>query len=344
MQVGANALVAALAAEWHDLLPQLPGGGAALVPAVVQVSREDGTHADVHELAKPKQTAKETGVWTSVSMSSRATTSARIVRSAGHDAPRPGSSAAASPARKSTVWPRPTAHTTCCSAAVRSSAVSIVPPRHRLMNPGEPIDPRRARSALVKMPRPRDLHSGGPFRHCGDSGSGFRQGHGFGTAVGGVASPGWCTAVSVSLRQVPAPTNRAAAREQPNAHGGAVSGALTALVPTSEDDLDLLATWFADPDFVEHWGGVPMSREEVAVKYLVVADRRSSPSSCMPMACSWGMRSTGMPARMKGESTWFWSPRPEVVAWDRTQRAPSSPICAGRLIRPIWRADAAILV
>lgn len=50
--------------------------------------------------------------------------------------------------------------------------------------------------------------------------------------------------------------------------GLAISGELTRLVPTFEDDLDLLATWFAEPDFVEHWGGVPMSREEVAVKYV----------------------------------------------------------------------------
>jgi aminoglycoside 6'-N-acetyltransferase len=49
---------------------------------------------------------------------------------------------------------------------------------------------------------------------------------------------------------------------------GAVSGELTALVPTSEDDLNLLASWFADPEVVEHWGGVAMSREEVAAKYV----------------------------------------------------------------------------
>ncbi|NEB78310.1 GNAT family N-acetyltransferase [Streptomyces sp. SID14478] len=44
-------------------------------------------------------------------------------------------------------------------------------------------------------------------------------------------------------------------------------GALTRLVPTTEDDVDLLAQWFASPDFVEHWGGVPLSRDEVAQKY-----------------------------------------------------------------------------
>jgi len=47
-----------------------------------------------------------------------------------------------------------------------------------------------------------------------------------------------------------------------------IKGALTCLVPTSEGDVDLLALWFADPDFVEHWGTVPKSREEVAAKYL----------------------------------------------------------------------------
>lgn len=50
--------------------------------------------------------------------------------------------------------------------------------------------------------------------------------------------------------------------------GCAVNGAVTRLVPTSEDDLPLLAGWFADPGFVEHWGGAPVSREEVAAKYL----------------------------------------------------------------------------
>ncbi|MYT28224.1 MULTISPECIES: GNAT family N-acetyltransferase [unclassified Streptomyces] len=47
-----------------------------------------------------------------------------------------------------------------------------------------------------------------------------------------------------------------------------ISGELTDLVPTSEGDLTLLASWFADPDFVEHWGGVPLSRAEVAAKYV----------------------------------------------------------------------------
>ncbi|WNI20539.1 GNAT family N-acetyltransferase [Streptomyces sp. ITFR-16] len=46
------------------------------------------------------------------------------------------------------------------------------------------------------------------------------------------------------------------------------AGVFTRLVPTTEDDLDLLAGWFAAPEFVEQWGGVPYSREEVAEKYV----------------------------------------------------------------------------
>lgn len=50
--------------------------------------------------------------------------------------------------------------------------------------------------------------------------------------------------------------------------GQGPAGALTRLVPTTEGDLDLLAGWFATPEFVEQWGGVPYSREEVAEKYV----------------------------------------------------------------------------
>ena len=50
--------------------------------------------------------------------------------------------------------------------------------------------------------------------------------------------------------------------------GFTLEGRSTRLVPTREEDLDLLAGWFADPGFVEHWGGVPLSRAEVAAKYL----------------------------------------------------------------------------
>ncbi|TXS44681.1 GNAT family N-acetyltransferase [Streptomyces sp. OR43] len=62
----------------------------------------------------------------------------------------------------------------------------------------------------------------------------------------------------------------------------AVDGDLTRLVPTSEDDLHLLAGWFADPGFVEHWGGVPVSREEVAAKY--VGRRRPEVESFLVLA------------------------------------------------------------
>lgn len=37
--------------------------------------------------------------------------------------------------------------------------------------------------------------------------------------------------------------------------------------PSSEDDLDQLARWFADPEVFRWWGGRPLSREDVAAKY-----------------------------------------------------------------------------
>lgn len=43
-------------------------------------------------------------------------------------------------------------------------------------------------------------------------------------------------------------------------------GSLT-LRPCNEDDLDLLAQWFADPAVFRWWGGEPLTREEVAAKY-----------------------------------------------------------------------------
>ncbi|MGC5401796.1 GNAT family N-acetyltransferase [Streptomyces sp. DT20] len=52
------------------------------------------------------------------------------------------------------------------------------------------------------------------------------------------------------------------------ADGVVLDGVLTRLVPTAEGDVDLLAQWFASPEFVEHWGGVPISRAEVAEKYV----------------------------------------------------------------------------
>ncbi|MEU1365562.1 GNAT family N-acetyltransferase [Streptomyces sp. NPDC005803] len=47
-----------------------------------------------------------------------------------------------------------------------------------------------------------------------------------------------------------------------------IDGPLTRLVPTTDADLDLLAAWFATPAFVEHWGGVRLTREVVAEKYV----------------------------------------------------------------------------
>ncbi|MEW2064474.1 GNAT family N-acetyltransferase [Streptomyces sp. NPDC007002] len=52
------------------------------------------------------------------------------------------------------------------------------------------------------------------------------------------------------------------------ADGAVLDGVLTRLIPTTEADVDLLGRWFASPDFVEHGGGVPLSRDEVAEKYV----------------------------------------------------------------------------
>ncbi|MEU1350860.1 GNAT family N-acetyltransferase [Streptomyces sp. NPDC005795] len=66
------------------------------------------------------------------------------------------------------------------------------------------------------------------------------------------------------------------------ADGVVLDGVLTRLVPTTEDDVDLLARWFTSPDFVEHWGGVPLSRAEVAEKY--VGRRRPQVESYLVLA------------------------------------------------------------
>lgn len=63
-------------------------------------------------------------------------------------------------------------------------------------------------------------------------------------------------------------------------------GVLTRLVPTTEDDVDLLARWFGSPDFVEYWGGVPMSRDQVAQKYI--GRRRPRVESFLVLAQSSG--------------------------------------------------------
>lgn len=68
------------------------------------------------------------------------------------------------------------------------------------------------------------------------------------------------------------------------ADGVVLDGVLTRLVPTTEDDLDLLAKWFASPEFIEHWDGVPKSRDEVAEKY--VGRRRPRVESFLVLAQS----------------------------------------------------------
>lgn len=45
-------------------------------------------------------------------------------------------------------------------------------------------------------------------------------------------------------------------------------GRKTTVRPVGEADLDLLAGWFGDAAFVEHWGGTPVSPAEVAEKYV----------------------------------------------------------------------------
>lgn len=39
------------------------------------------------------------------------------------------------------------------------------------------------------------------------------------------------------------------------------------LRPSTSDDLDILARWFADPEVFRWWGGRPLTRDEVAAKY-----------------------------------------------------------------------------
>ncbi|MER7810303.1 GNAT family N-acetyltransferase [Streptomyces sp900116325] len=46
-----------------------------------------------------------------------------------------------------------------------------------------------------------------------------------------------------------------------------ISSDMTCLIPATEAHLDLLACWFADPEFVRNWGGQPLTREKVAAKY-----------------------------------------------------------------------------
>jgi len=47
-----------------------------------------------------------------------------------------------------------------------------------------------------------------------------------------------------------------------------IRGRRVELRPATENDLDLLAGWFADAEFVRWWGGEPLTRDVVAHKYL----------------------------------------------------------------------------
>ena len=46
-----------------------------------------------------------------------------------------------------------------------------------------------------------------------------------------------------------------------------IRGERTSLRPATDDDLDLLAGWLADPEVYRWWEGRPLSREEVADLY-----------------------------------------------------------------------------
>ncbi|MGW4225830.1 GNAT family N-acetyltransferase [Streptomyces bauhiniae] len=54
----------------------------------------------------------------------------------------------------------------------------------------------------------------------------------------------------------------------PNTPEGGIKGEMTVLIPATEEHLPLLADWFSDPAFVRHWGGRPLTREEVSAKYI----------------------------------------------------------------------------
>lgn len=61
-----------------------------------------------------------------------------------------------------------------------------------------------------------------------------------------------------------------------------IYGRKTTVRPVGEADLDLLAGWFGDAAFVEHWGGTPVSPAEVAEKY--VGRRRAEVESFVVLA------------------------------------------------------------
>jgi aminoglycoside 6'-N-acetyltransferase len=47
-----------------------------------------------------------------------------------------------------------------------------------------------------------------------------------------------------------------------------IRGERTLLRPVSRSDLDLLERWLSHPDVYRWWGGSPLTREEVAQKYI----------------------------------------------------------------------------
>jgi len=47
-----------------------------------------------------------------------------------------------------------------------------------------------------------------------------------------------------------------------------IQGELTTIRPVTPADLDLLTTWFSDPEVYRWWDGYPKAREEVAKEYL----------------------------------------------------------------------------
>lgn len=51
-----------------------------------------------------------------------------------------------------------------------------------------------------------------------------------------------------------------------HAHPVLSDGSLT-LRPSTDQDLDLLAEWFADPEVFRWWGGRALARDDVAAKY-----------------------------------------------------------------------------
>ena len=50
--------------------------------------------------------------------------------------------------------------------------------------------------------------------------------------------------------------------------GQSLFGERTTLRPVMPTDLDLLTSWFCDPEVYRWWDGAPKRREEVAEKYL----------------------------------------------------------------------------